>query len=62
MSNELLVLLIFVELVFALMSANLAAEKGYSAVVGLVGFVFGPFGLLYAVGLPDKHARPNQKS
>ena len=42
-------------------TAFIASEKGYNAVIGLWGLILGPLGLLFAIGLPDKYARPTQK-
>lgn len=62
MTAEFWALIIIIALAFAAMSANLAQEKGYGAATGLLGFFLGPIGLMYAMGLPDKKARPTQKS
>ena len=48
-------------IVCAVLSAFIADEKGFSAAVGLVGFFLGPIGLMFAMGLPDRKARPTQK-
>ena len=47
-----------VALLCGALAANLAEVKGGTAWVGFViGFVAGPLGLLWAVGLPDVYAR-----
>jgi len=45
-------------LIFASLSSTIAEDKGHGEFVwGLVGLLFGPFGLLAAVGLSDRVQR-----
>ncbi len=45
-------------LIFASLSSTIAEDKGHGEFVwGLVGFFFGPIGLLAAVGLSDRVQR-----
>ena len=50
--------LVALSVVSALLSSSVAGTKGWSSIRWfLAGFFFGPFGLIAAVGLPDRRVR-----